>query len=98
MGSGEFRRQLEYKAAMRGGLGVVDDRFFASSKLCSCGHKMDALPLSVGKWTCPNGSETHDRDVNAAIHLMQWAASSAVTACGKGCSGARHKTSVKPID
>ena len=31
MGFFEFRRQLEYKAAMRGGEIVVADRFFASS-------------------------------------------------------------------
>jgi putative transposase len=28
-----FRRQLEYKAAMRGGVVVLADRFFASSKV-----------------------------------------------------------------
>ncbi|MCL1962234.1 MAG: transposase [Desulfovibrionaceae bacterium] len=46
MGFFEFRRQLEYKAAMRGAQVVVADRFFASSKTCSdCGHKLDELPL-----------------------------------------------------
>lgn len=35
MGFFEFRRQLEYKAAMRGGMVVVADRWFASSKTCS---------------------------------------------------------------
>ena len=35
MGFFEFRRQLEYKAAMRGGQVVLADRFFASSKRCS---------------------------------------------------------------
>ncbi|WP_276533660.1 zinc ribbon domain-containing protein, partial [Xylella fastidiosa] len=41
----EFRRQLEYKAAMRGGQVVVADRFFASSKMCStCGHTLNELP------------------------------------------------------
>ncbi|MFG1468850.1 RNA-guided endonuclease InsQ/TnpB family protein, partial [Xylella fastidiosa] len=41
MGFFEFRRQLEYKAAMRGGQVVVADRFFASSKMCStCGHTL----------------------------------------------------------
>lgn len=40
----EFRRQLEYKAAMRGGV-VAADRWFASSKTCSCcGHKLETLP------------------------------------------------------
>jgi transposase len=37
-GFAEFRRQLEYKAAMTGTAVVVVDRFFPSSKTCSdCG-------------------------------------------------------------
>jgi len=31
----EFRRQLEYKAFMRGGIVIVADRWLASGKLCS---------------------------------------------------------------
>ena len=43
-----FRRQLEYKAAMRGGQVKVADRFYASSKTFSaCRHKRAELPLSV---------------------------------------------------
>lgn len=54
MGFFEFRRQLEYKAAMRGGKVVVADRFYASSKTCSsCGYKLEALPLALREWTCP---------------------------------------------
>jgi putative transposase len=68
----EFRRQLEYKAAMRGWQVVVADRFFASSKTCSaCGQKLDDLPLSVRRWTCPDCGAVHDRDVNAAINLKK---------------------------
>jgi putative transposase len=53
MGFFEFRRQLEYKAARRGGQVVVAPRFFASSKMCSaCQHKLDELGLSVREWTC----------------------------------------------
>ena len=97
MGFFEFRRQLEYKAARRGGVVVVADRFFASSKTCSaCGHKLDDLPLSVRQWTCPVCGAVHDRDVNAAINLKKVAESSvggcqpfqrpadcSVTACGE---------------
>jgi putative transposase len=68
----EFRRQLEYKAAMRGGQVVVADRFYASSKTCSaCGHKLGDLPLSVRQWACPVCGAVHDRDVNAAINLKK---------------------------
>ena len=110
MGFFEFRRQLHYKAAMRGGQVVVADRWFASSKTCSsCGHKRESLPLSVRQWTCPECGAHHDRDVNAAINLKQVAESSAgdcqriqpmagcsVTACGEEGSGRACKSAVKP--
>lgn len=42
----EFRRQLEYKAGMRGGLVIVANRFYPSSKICSdCGYKLGKLRL-----------------------------------------------------
>jgi putative transposase len=97
MGFFEFRRQLEYKAAMRGGQVVVADRFFASSKTCStCGHKLESLPLAVRGWTCPQCGAHHDRDVNAAINLRNMAVSSTVSACGEEGSGSGRKTRVKP--
>jgi putative transposase len=93
----EFRRQLEYKAAMRGGRVVVADRFFASSKTCSaCGHTLETLPLSVREWTCPACGVIHDRDVNAAINLKNMAVSSTVSACGEEGSGLMRKRQVKP--
>ena len=97
MGFFEFRRQLEYKAAMRGGQVVVADRFYASSKTCSaCGEKLDELPLSVREWVCPSCTVIHDRDVNAAINLKNMAASSAVSACGEEGAGSGRKARVKP--
>jgi putative transposase len=70
MGFGEFRRQLEYKAAQRGKTVIVVNRWYPSSKLCSaCGNKMGKMPLSVREWTCPQCQTHHDRDINAAINL-----------------------------
>lgn len=93
----ELRRQLEYKAAMRGGQVVVADLFFASSKTCSaCGHKLEVLPLAVREWTCPACGSVHDRDVNAAINLKNTAVSSTVSACGEEGSGPTRKRRVKP--
>ena len=101
----EFRRQLEYKAAMRGGVVVVADRFFASSKTCStCGEKREKLPLSVRQWTCPICGTSHDRDVNAAINLAHYASAAlsshavsyTVSACGGEGSGLTRKRQVKP--
>ncbi len=99
MGFFEFRRQLEYKAEMRGALVVVADRFFASSKTCSnsaCGHKLEKLPLSVREWTCPCCGTVHDREVNAAINLANYAVSSTVSACGGEGAGLGRKPKTKP--
>ena len=97
MGFFEFRRQLAYKAAMRGGRVVVADRFYACSKTCSaCGHRLSDLPWSVRKWPCPACGVIHDRDVNAAINLKNMAVSSTVTACGEEGSGRRRKVTAKP--
>lgn len=97
MGFFEFRRQLEYKAAMRGGQIVVADRFYPSSKTCSdCGHRLEALPLAVREWTCPACGTRHDRDMNAAINLKNMAVSSTVSACGEEGAGRCRKTAVKP--
>ncbi len=93
----EFRRQLVYKAERRGGMVVVADRWFPSSKTCSaCGAVQDTLPLSVRRWQCPDCGAYHDRDLNAARNLATYAASSAVSACGEDGAGFGRKTGVKP--
>jgi len=67
----EFRRQLEYKAERRGGLVVVVDRWFPSSKTCAaCGTDQEKMPLAVRQWMCPDCGTLHDRDVNAARNLL----------------------------
>lgn len=88
MGFGELRRQLEYKTAWRGGEIVVVDRWYPSSKMCSCcGGKIKALSLAQRHWDCPACGARHDRDINAAINLRNMAVSSTVAACGGEGSG-----------
>jgi putative transposase len=97
MGFFEFRRQLNYKAAQRGGRIVVADRWHPSSKTCSCcGHVLETLPLAIRKWTCPACGVTHDRDVNAAVNLKHLAVSSTVSACGEEGAGPGFTPWVKP--
>lgn len=97
MGFHEFRRQLEYKSAMRGGRVIVADRWFASSKICSeCGYKMESMPLSDRSWTCPDCATHHDRDLNAAKNLAKLAVSSTATACGEEGADVVRSDNVKP--
>jgi len=70
-GWGEFRRQLEYKAATAGRHVIVIDRWYPSSKTCSaCGYLLASLSLSTRTWQCPSCGIRHDRDVNAAKNIL----------------------------
>lgn len=74
VGLGEFTRQLRYKALWRGVALLECGRFEPSSKTCSCcGHRLSELPLSVRAWVCPACRAKHDRDINAAINIKNFA-------------------------
>ena len=88
MGFHEFRRQLEYKAVTYHSKIIVADRWFASSKICSCcEYKIEKLPLSIRTWQCPSCKTLHDRDLNAAKNLEKLAVSSTASACGASSDG-----------
>ena len=70
----EFKRQLLYKAKLYGSQIVIADLFFASSKLCHvCGHKNIDLSLKDRHWCCKQCNTLHDRDINAAKNLKNYA-------------------------
>lgn len=70
VGMGEFRRQVTYKTAWRGGRVAVADRWYPSSKTCSaCGAVKAKLRLSERTYTCGQCGLVLDRDLNAALNL-----------------------------
>ena len=65
----EFRRQIEYKAEWSNILVIIADRFFPSSKLCSCcGTIKKDLKLSDRIYKCDCGNII-DRDFQASFNL-----------------------------
>ena len=68
----EFRRQIEYKSAWNNILVIISDRFFPSSKLCSCcGNIKKDLKLSDRIYKCECGNVI-DRDYQAALNLKRY--------------------------
>lgn len=66
-----FKEMLTYKAKWYKRDLIQVDRYFPSSKLCSCcGHKNTELELKDREWTCPNCGTKHDRDFNAAKNTL----------------------------
>ena len=69
---GEFRRQIEYKSAWNNVKVIIADRFFPSSKLCSCcGNIKKDLKLSDRIYKCECGNVI-DRDYQAALNLKRY--------------------------
>lgn len=67
----EFRRILDYKCDWYGRYLLTIDRYYPSSKLCSCcGFKNDDLTLKDREWTCPHCGVVHDRDYNASLNIL----------------------------
>lgn len=69
---GELVRQLRYKSEWNGRTFIQIDRFFPSSKMCNgCKHINSDLTLDQREWTCSNCNAVIDRDVNAAINILE---------------------------
>lgn len=68
----EFRRQIEYKSAWNNISVIIADRFFPSSKLCSCCGKIKKdLKLLDRIYKCECGNVI-DRDYQAALNLKRY--------------------------
>jgi putative transposase len=69
-----FIQKLEYKAEWYGKTIIRIGQFEPSSKLCSnCGYHNSELKLNHRMWICPDCGSVHDRDINAAINIKDFA-------------------------
>jgi putative transposase len=69
---GGLLHKVGYKADWYGTYIVYSDRFYPSSQLCHCCEYKNpkVKDLKVREWTCPKCHAQHDRDVNAALNLL----------------------------
>ena len=68
----EFRRQIQYKSEWNNITVIIANRFFPSSKLCSCcGEIKKDLKLSDRIYRCDCGNVI-DRDYQASLNLRQY--------------------------
>ena len=68
----KFRKQIEYKSNWNNISVIIADRFFPSSKLCSCcGNIKKDLKLSDRIYKCECGNII-DRDFQASLNLKQY--------------------------
>ena len=66
-----FKTILQTKALQNDKKVVLIDRFYPSSKTCSCcGYKNRNLKLKDREWTCLECGTKHDRDINAARNIL----------------------------
>ena len=67
----EFRRMLTYKSQWYGKTLSVVDRYFSSSQICHCcGYRDGKKTEDIREWTCSECGTIHDRDINAAINIL----------------------------
>lgn len=67
----ELVRQIQYKCLWYGREFIQVSRWFPSSKMCNnCENINKELTLKDRSWTCPICSTSHDRDINAAINIL----------------------------
>ena len=69
-GFGYFRNLLKYKLERNGGILVKVDKWFPSTKTCSCcGNKVKSIPLGQRVYICDKCGMVIDRDYNAALNI-----------------------------
>lgn len=66
----KLRSQLEYKCAWYGKQLVIVNPYKTSQVCSECGYDDGKHTLDVREWTCPSCGTRHDRDINAAINIL----------------------------
>ena len=65
-----FREMLEYKCDWYGKQLITVKPNYTSQVCSNCGYHSGKKPLDVREWTCPKCNTYHDRDINAAVNIL----------------------------
>lgn len=68
---GEFLLKLQYVATKYGVTVHKIDRYYPSSKRCTCGYVNHGLQLHERTWLCPECGTVHKRDLLAANNILR---------------------------
>jgi putative transposase len=83
----KFVTMLKYKAEWNGKNLIQIGRYDPSSKKCSsCGNVYYDLKLEERTWICKSCLKEHDRDVNAAVNILQFGMEQTELKCPENAS------------
>ena len=78
---GEFVLKLQYVATKYGVTVHKIDRYYPSSKRCTCGYVNHGLQLHERTWVCPECGTVHKRDLLAANNILRQGIAELKSAC-----------------
>lgn len=78
---GAFVLKLQYVATKYGVTVHKIDRFYPSSKTCTCGYVNHGLQLHERTWVCPECGTVHKRDLLAANNILRQGIAELESAC-----------------
>ena len=66
----ELRKQLKYKSEWYDKKLAIINPHYTSKECNECGFINKELSLNDRSWNCPSCNTVHDRDINAAINIL----------------------------